>query len=166
MSIKLVSQKDVLVKSSYKEIREKTKDQDYKTYSAKQNIKQGYTDLVKDFVEYNDILNCVIRDVYETIVWEEWEIEKKNVYQYKQKRLYPRYRKDKDFKEDLRYDCLEKWGYSAHWINSVVDTAYSILDSWKKNYDKGKRKRNCPVTKRLFVRIKQTLMKIEKINFE
>ena len=44
----------------------------------------------------------------------------------------------------------------------MIDTAYSILDSWKKNYDKGKRKRNCPIAKRLFVRIKQTLMKVEE----
>ncbi len=167
MSISLVSQKDVLVKSSYKEIKEKTKDQDYRTYSLKYDIKNdkisknGRINLDKFFWDYNDILNSVIHYIYDTIVWKEWEIEKEGVYSYKQKRLYPRYRKDKDFKEDLRYDCLKNWKYSAHWINSIIDTAFSILDSWKKNYDKGKRKRNCPVAKRLFVRVKQTLMKIE-----
>lgn len=161
MSVPLVDQKDVLAKLNYKETKEKVKDQDYRTYSLKHDIKQGRINLDKFFLDYNDVLNSVILYIYDTIVWKEWEIEKENVYQYKQKRLYPKYRKDRDFKEDLRYDCLEKWKYSSHWINSVIDIAYSILESWKKNYDKGKRKRNCPVAKRLFVRVKQTLMKRE-----
>ena len=42
-----------------------------------------------------------------------------------------------------------------------MKTAYAILDSWKKNYNKGKKKQNCPVVKRPFVRVKQTLMKLE-----
>lgn len=160
-------QREIIEWKKKLEIKEKIKDQDYRTYSLKYDIKNNNQsksekiNLDKFFYDYNDVLNSVIQYIYDTIVWKEWEIERDNDPNYKQKRLYPRYRKDKDFKEDLRYDCLEKWKYSTHWINSVIDTAYSILDSWKKNYDKGKRKRICPVAKRLFVRVKQTLMKIE-----
>jgi len=35
------------------------------------------------------------------------------------------------------------------------------MDSWRKNYKNGKRKRRCPLVKRPFARVKQTLMKIE-----
>jgi len=35
------------------------------------------------------------------------------------------------------------------------------MDSWKKNYVKGNRKRVCPKAKRLFIRVKQTLCKLE-----
>ena len=154
--------KDTKVKESYKETKERTKNQDYRTYSLSHDlILDKNINLDKFFWKYNKLLNSVISYIYDTIEWKEWEIEKEDDPNYKQKRLYPRYRKDKDFKEDIRHDCLKNWRYSAHWINSIVDIAFSILDSWKKNYDKGKRKRNCPVAKRLFVRVKQTLMKID-----
>lgn len=170
MSISLINKDDVLVSSNsgskYKETKEKVKNQKYKTYSIKHDeLKNERINLDKFFWDYNDTLNFVIRDVWNTIVWKEWRIKRKSdnpdYYQYSQKRLYPNYRKDREFKKELRYKYLENWRYSAHWINSVVDVAYSILDSWKKNYNKGKRKRNCPIAKRRFVRVKQTLMKIE-----
>jgi len=46
-------------------------------------------------------------------------------------------------------------------VDSALKTAFSIMRSWKKNYNKGKRKIRCPVVKRPFVRVKQTLMKRE-----
>lgn len=166
MSIPLIDKDDVLVNSNsgskYKETKEKVKNQKYKTYSIRHDeLKNGRINLDKFFWDYNDVLNAAIRDIWNTIVWKEWEIKRKNDTKYKQKRLYPNYRKDSEFKKELRYKYLENWKYTAHWINSVVDVAYSILDSWKKNYNKGKRKRNCPIAKRRFVRVKQTLMKIE-----
>jgi len=35
------------------------------------------------------------------------------------------------------------------------------MGSWRKNYVKGYRKRKCPKARRLFVRVKQTLCKLE-----
>jgi len=43
----------------------------------------------------------------------------------------------------------------------VIKTAYSILKSWRKNYVKGDRRRRRPTARRLFVRAKQTLIKLE-----
>jgi putative transposase len=165
MVVSLIQKKEVN-HSSIKETKEKTKNQKYKTYSLKHDLtKDKYPGVIvsRFFWKYNETLNNIIQDIYNSITWKEWEIERDDDPNYKQKRLYPNYRKDGDFKTELRYKYLEGWEYSAHWINSAIDTAFSILDSWKKNYDKGRRKRNCPIAKRLHVRVKQTLMKIEKV---
>ena len=98
----------------------------------------------------------MIRDIWSTIEWKEWRIPGK-----KQKRLFPNYRKDNAFKRALRDKYLKDWEYAAHWVDSALKTAFSIMRSWKKNYNKGKRKRRCPIVKRPFVRVKQTLMKRE-----
>jgi hypothetical protein len=36
-----------------------------------------------------------------------------------------------------------------------------MMDSWRKNYVKGYGKRECPRARRLFIRVKQTLCKLE-----
>jgi len=46
-------------------------------------------------------------------------------------------------------------------VDSAIKTAYSILNSWRKNYVKGDRKRRRPTARRLFTRAKQTLAKME-----
>jgi len=95
-------------------------------------------------------------DIWNTIIWKEWQIPNK-----KQKRLFPNYRKDNGFKRALRDKYLKDWSYAAHWVDSALKTAFSIMSSWKKNYRKGRRKRSCPIVRRPFVRVKQTLMKVE-----
>jgi putative transposase len=45
--------------------------------------------------------------------------------------------------------------------NNTLKTAFSIMDSWRKNYVKGDRKRKCPEARRQFIRVKQTLCKLE-----
>jgi putative transposase len=122
-----------------------------KTYSLKHELDVG-----KFLYAYIVVLNSMIKDIWDTIVWEEKPIKGK-----KQKRIFPHYKKDKVIKSILRNRYLENWEYSAHWVDSALKTAYAILDSWKKNYNKGRRKRHCPVVKRPFARIKQTMMKLE-----
>lgn len=122
-----------------------------KTYSLKHSLDVG-----KFLYAYMGILNSMIHDIWDTIDWQEKPIIGK-----KQKRIIPYYKKDKVIKSMLRNRYLENWDYSAHWVDSALKTAYAILDSWKKNYNKGNRKRNCPVVKRPFCRVKQTLMKLE-----
>ncbi len=122
-----------------------------KTYSLKHSLDVG-----KFLYAYLAVLNSIIRDIWDTIEWEELPIEGK-----KQKRLIPHYKKDRVMKSILRNRYLENWEYANHWIDSALKTAYAILSSWRKNYVKGKRKQNCPVVKRPFVRVKQTLIKLE-----
>jgi len=122
-----------------------------RTYSLKHNLN------VKALLyAYLTVLNAIIHDIWNSVEWKEWQISSK-----KQKRLFPKYRKDNTFKRELRDKYLKDWDYAAHWVDSALKPAFSIMDSWKKNYDKGKRKRKCPIVKRPFVRVKQTLMKIE-----
>jgi putative transposase len=122
-----------------------------KTYSLKHSLDVG-----KFLYAYISVLNSMIHDIWETIEWQEKPIDGK-----KQKRIIPYYKKDKAIKSILRNRYLENWEYSNHWVDSALKTAYAILDSWKKNYNKGRRKRNCPVVKRPFARVKQTMMKLE-----
>ena len=82
----------------------------------------------------------------------------------KQYRLLPKYKVDihsGKYRRRLRDSLLEDWDYAAHWVDSAIKTAYSILKSWRKNYVKGERKRRRPTARRLFVRAKQTLIKLE-----
>lgn len=51
---------------------------------------------------------------------------------------------------------MKDWSYSKHYVNSVIKQAYFILKSWKRNYVKGKRRRNKPIVKKKFFRIKET----------
>lgn len=166
MSIPIIYREDVRNNPSIKETKENIKDQDYRTYTLKHSLMDNkYPGYIADkfFWDYNDILNSIIKDIWSTIEWKEWDIIRESDPNYHQKRLYPHYRKDGDFKKDIRDHYLKNWKYTSHWINSAIDTAFSIINSWKKNYDKGKRKRICPIAKRRFVRVKQTMMKIEKV---
>jgi hypothetical protein len=91
-------------------------------------------------------------------------VEKEEDNRKKQWRLLPKYKvdvKSKEYRRRLRDSLLEDWDYAAHWVDSAIKTAYSILKSWRKNYVKGYRKRRRPTARRLFVRAKQTLIKLE-----
>jgi len=97
-------------------------------------------------------------------VWNQIQWKEKTIRRKKQKRLLPTI-PSYSFKKTMRNQYLTGWEYAAHWVDSALRTAFSIINSWKKNYVRGNRKRKKPVVKRCFVRVKQTLMKIsgEKI---
>lgn len=52
---------------------------------------------------------------------------------------------------------LENWKYASHHVDSAMKTAYSLINSWMKNYIKGRRRKRKPIVKRDFVRVKETL---------
>jgi putative transposase len=124
-----------------------------KTYSLYHNKEKELLDLL---YAYRQVLNQILRDIHTTIHWKAQPIKGK-----KQQRLLPTYRKDTQFRRELRNHYLAAWEFSAHWVDSALKTAYAIMDSWKRNYLKGQRSRNCPQTKRLFARIKQTLLRLD-----
>jgi len=108
---------------------------------------------------YRDAVNQILGELWSNIEWEKRKVNGK-----RQWRLLPKYKVDihsKEYKKKLRESLLEGWPYAAHWVDSAIKTAYSILKSWRKNYVKGDRKRRRPTAKRLFVRAKQTLIKLE-----
>jgi len=108
---------------------------------------------------YRDAVNRVLEELWGALEWDKEKVKGK-----KQWRLLPKYKVDihsGKYKKKLRESLLEDWNYAAHWVDSAIKTAYSILKSWRKNYVKGERKRRRPTAKRLFVRAKQTLIKLE-----
>jgi len=127
-----------------------------KTYSLKHDKREEVEGLLR---AYNEILNAIIQDIWSSVRWKQIKIKGKNQF-----RLLPLYRKDNQFRKCLRNRYLKGWIYAAHWVDSALKTAFSIMDSWKKNYVKGDRKRVCPKARRLFIRVKQTLCKLEGDN--
>lgn len=79
---------------------------------------------------------------------------------YLQFRIFPHHKKDKVFRRYLRDKHLNKWEFAGHWVDSAEKTAFSIMDSWKQNYNKGDRKGVCPHVERLFARVKQDLAQL------
>jgi putative transposase len=124
-----------------------------RTYSLSHDKREEIEALL---AAYNKTLNAIIEDIWSSMQWKQIKIKGKNQF-----RLLPRYRKDNQFKKYLRDKHLKDWVYATHWVDSALKTAFSIMDSWRKNYNKGDRKKVCPRAKRLFIRVKQTLCKLE-----
>lgn len=74
----------------------------------------------------------------------------------------PKLPKSNEFKRELRNKLLENWNYASHYIDGIIKTSYSILQSWASNYKRGYRTKTKPIAKRLFVRVKTTLIKYDK----
>jgi len=128
-------------------------------------IKHNYN--IDDFLlSYRSLLQRAIDIIWGNINWvEKWEKKyyivenkrKKIRKYYYVKRLIPLIPKTREFKNWLRNELLKDWVYASHYVDSAIKVAYSILKSWKRNYVNGKRKREKPTVKRLFVRVKETL---------
>jgi putative transposase len=41
------------------------------------------------------------------------------------------------FKKRLREELMKDNPYAAHWVDSVIRTAYSIMEPWRKRYLRG-----------------------------
>jgi len=56
--------------------------------------------------------------------------------------------KDSGFRRRLRNELLKDCPYASHWVDSVIRTAYSIIESWRKRYLKGKARKTKPKIKK------------------
>jgi len=112
-----------------------------KAYSIQHGL--NLNDFINDYMIF---LNNILNDIWQAIEWKK-----------KEKRLIPLIRKDKFFRKEIRDKYIIKWIYSKHYIDSAIKQAYSIINSWRKRYLKGKARRDKPILKRKFVRIKETL---------
>jgi putative transposase len=72
----------------------------------------------------------------------------------------PELPKSKSFKKRLRDELLLNCPYAKHWVDAVIRTAYSIMESWRKRYLKGRARRVKPRVRKRFARCKITLMKV------
>jgi putative transposase len=69
--------------------------------------------------------------------------------------------RDRAFKKRLREELMKDNPYAAHWVDTVIRTAYSIIESWRKRYLRGRARKVKPRIRRRFARCKITLMKID-----
>lgn len=95
-----------------------------KTYSLKHDKREDIENLI---MAYNEILNSILEDIWTSVEWKQAKIQGK-----KQFRLIPAYRKDNLIKRELRDKYLKNWTYAAHWVDSALKTAFSIMDSGKR----------------------------------
>jgi putative transposase len=73
----------------------------------------------------------------------------------------PELPKSRSFKRKLRDELLLDCPYAKHWVDAVIRTAYSIMESWRKRYLRGRARKVKPRVKKRFARCKITLMKID-----
>jgi len=115
---------------------------------------------------YLNTLQRAIDIIWESIEWRYVfpKIEKRKgklrvVAPYKVK--VPELPKSRSFKKKLRDELLKNCPYAKHWVDAVIRTAYSIVESWRKRYVKGKARKAKPKVKRRFARCKITLMRVD-----
>jgi len=115
------------------------------------NVKHNYE--LKEFLEdYRLLLQRAVDEIWKNIVW----INKTN--KNGRNRIIPIIPKSNEFKNHyLRNSLMKDWSYSKHYVDSSIKQAYSILKSWRRSYVKGERRREKPIVKKRFVRIKETL---------
>jgi putative transposase len=105
------------------------------------------------------------------IIWDniEWKYRLPKIERRKRKQIViipykfkvPELPKDKSFKKRLRDDLLQNCPYARHWVDAVIRTAYSIMESWRKRYLKGRARKVKPRVRRRFARCKITLMRVD-----
>ncbi|MBS7288125.1 MAG: transposase [Candidatus Freyarchaeota archaeon] len=111
-------------------------------------VKHNYD--VKWFLEsYRWMLQRAINETWKNTTWKEKVT--------KRRRLIPIIPKSSEFKRNLRNYLLGGWDFCAHYADSAIKQAYSILKSWRRNYLNGRRAKTKPVVKKKFVRVKETL---------
>jgi putative transposase len=69
--------------------------------------------------------------------------------------------RDRAFKKRLREELMKDNPYTAHWVDSAIRTAYSIMEPWRKRYLKGVARKVKLRIRRRFAKCKTTLIKID-----
>jgi len=105
------------------------------------------------------------------IIWEniEWKYRLPKIERRKRRQVViisyklkvPELPKDKSFKKKLRDELLSDCPYARHWVDAVIRTVYSIMESWRKRYLKGRARKVKPRVRRRFARCKISLMRVD-----
>jgi len=107
---------------------------------------------------YTDELQKAIDIIWSNITW---RYDFKGYRRGHAKVKIPVIPKSNEFKKKLREELMKDNPYASHWVDAVIRTAYSIIDSWRKRYVKGKAKKAKPRIKKRFARCKTTLMRVD-----
>jgi putative transposase len=127
----------------------------YLTYSLKNDKKEESKILLEN---YRVLLQKAL-----DWLWDRTRIERKEVK--KGKRAFTKVKvklpKKKEVYKTLR-DELEKINnLASHYVDKAISDAYSILKGWKRRAEKGQASLRKPRLKKVYVRVKSTLRKVE-----
>jgi putative transposase len=125
----------------------------YLTYSLKNDKKEESRILLEN---YRVLLQRAL-----DWLWERTKIEKKEVKGKKATKIKITLPKKKEVYKVLR-DELEKINnLASHYVDKAISDAYSILESWRRRAEKGQASLSKPTLRKVYVRIKSTLRKVE-----
>ena len=98
------------------------------------------------------------------VIWSNitWEYDFKKYREGKNAKVkIPAIPKSSEFKRGLRDMLMKDNPYAKHWADAAIRTAYSVLESWRKRYIKGRARKKKPSVRRRFARCKKTLMSVD-----
>ncbi|MGC9135195.1 IS200/IS605 family accessory protein TnpB-related protein, partial [Caldisphaera sp.] len=126
----------------------------YITYSIKNDKKEESKILIEN---YRVLLQKAL-----DYLWERAKVERKEV---KGKKVITKVKitlpKKKEMYKTLR-DELEKINnLASHYVDKAINDAYSILKAWRRRAEKGKASLRKPTLRKVYVRIKSTLRKVD-----
>ena len=123
----------------------------YLTYSLKNDKKEESKILLEN---YKHLLQKAL-----DWLWERVKVERKETKKGKKAKItLP---KKKEVYKVLR-DELEKINnLASHYVDKAINDAYSILRGWKRRAEKGQASLRKPRLKKVYVRVKSTLRKVE-----
>jgi putative transposase len=127
----------------------------YLTYSLKNDKKEETKILLEN---YRALLQKAL-----DYLWEKTRIERKEVKKGKKAstKVKVKLPKKKEVYKALR-DELEKINkLASHYVDKAINDAYSILGSWRRRAEKGQASLSKPRLKKVYVRVKSTLRKVE-----
>jgi len=127
----------------------------YLTYSIKNNKKEESKILLEN---YRVLLQKALDWLWERTKVERKEIKKGKKTFTKFKIIFP---KKKEVYKTLRDDLEKINKLASHYVDKAISDAYSILNGWKRRAEKGRASLRKPRLKKIYVRVKSTLRKVE-----
>ncbi|MFP3171232.1 MAG: transposase, partial [Sulfolobaceae archaeon] len=130
----------------------------YLTYSLKNDKKEETKILLEN---YKHLLHKAL-----DWLWERTKIERKEVK--KGKKIFAKVKitlpKKKEVYKTLRDELEKVNNLASHYVDKAINDAYSILKGWRRRAEKGQASLRKPRLKKVYVRVKSTLRKVEGEN--
>ncbi|MFP3234078.1 MAG: transposase [Sulfolobaceae archaeon] len=125
----------------------------YLTYSMKNDKKEESWILLEN---YRVLLQKAL-----DWLWERTKIERKEVKGKKATKIKITLPKKKEVYKKLRDELEKVNNLASHYVDKAISDAYSILKGWKRRAEKGQGSLRKPRLKKVYVRVKSTLRKVE-----
>ena len=125
----------------------------YLTYSLKNDKKEESRVLLEN---YRVLLQKAL-----DWLWERVKVERKEVKGKKATKIKITLPKKKEVYKALRNELEKINKLASHYVDKAINDAYSILGSWRRRAEKGQASLRKPRLKKVYVRVKSTLRKVE-----